>query len=107
MTLKLRPLVEFTCFEPILAKVVSAEVDHYPDPMVIMYSLDLLVLLYGLLYPSSQLDPTVENSLGEDQRSGMIVRSSNRTTFKMLIEFCNGNFSFGSGTDSNRRYICE
>jgi hypothetical protein len=75
------------------------------DPTIIVYSPDLMVLLYGLLCPSTQLDPTVENALGADQRSGMIVGSLTSMEFKTLVEFHNGNFSFGSGTDANHRSI--
>jgi hypothetical protein len=50
-------------------------VDHDPDPTVIVYSPYLMVLLYGLLFPSTQLDPTVKNDPEEDQQSGMIAGS--------------------------------
>jgi hypothetical protein len=45
MTLELWHSSEFTCSQPILAEVVSTEVDHYLDLTDIMYSLDLMVLL--------------------------------------------------------------
>jgi len=63
----LLPSGEFTCSQPILAEVVSIDVGQYPDPMVIIYSLDLMVLLYALLYPSTQLDLMVENATKVDQ----------------------------------------
>jgi hypothetical protein len=44
----------------------------------------MMVLLYGLLYSSTQLDPTVENSLGLDQRSGMIAGSQLSQHLKLL-----------------------
>jgi hypothetical protein len=45
------------------------------------------------------------NSLGEDQQSWMIVESSTSMEFKNIVEFYNGNYSFGSGTDANCRSI--
>jgi hypothetical protein len=89
----LRPSSNLTCSQPFFFKVVSVKVDHYPHPTVIMYCPYLMVLIYVLPYPSTQLDPTVEKSLEEDQRSRMIVGSSTSMTFKIIVEFCNGNFS--------------
>jgi hypothetical protein len=43
---ELWPSGELICSESFFSKVVSVEVDHYYDPMTIMYCPDLMVLIY-------------------------------------------------------------
>jgi hypothetical protein len=59
---ELRPLGDFTCSQLHFTEVVSAEVDHHPDPMVIMYCPDLMVLIHLAFRTSGNSTSLVPNS---------------------------------------------